>query len=278
MSSPQIITVQAVQPPKIKILWVNPINIPDYDQAFAQMFAGMKLPNAEVHVVSLKLPGKLTNIEHRAFEARVWGPVTHLAHYAKVNDFDAYAIGCFYDTALHEAREVAGDTIVRAPCEASLHVASTLCNRFSIIIGHKKWKVQMEDTVRANGFHDKLASFRDINMHVDDFQKDPSKTKEAIREAIIAARDQEGAEGIILGCTIEYGFGEELQKELGIPIIDVVQACYKQAELSALLKTQFGLKTSHLHSLEPPSAKELEDSGIYVGEVPIGNHLVVKSN
>jgi len=29
--------------------------------------------------------------------------------------FDALVIGCFYDTALHDAREVSGDMVVVAP-------------------------------------------------------------------------------------------------------------------------------------------------------------------
>lgn len=269
----------SVIPPSIKILWVNPINSPTYDQAIAQQIANMKLPNAEVHVVSLEIPGvKLTNIEYRVYEVQVLKPVTDLAYYAQANGFDAYAIGCFYDTALHEAREVSGNTIVRAPCEASLQIASTLGNRFSIVIGHEKWKVQMENEVRACGYYDKLASFRAVGMHVDEFQKDPVRTKEAIRKAVIAVMEEDKAEVIILGCTIEYGFGEELQEELGIPIIDAVQACYKLAEQSALLKKQLGLKPSRLHSMAPPSQIELDDSGIFAGPPPIGNHIVIKGN
>lgn len=280
MPSPQIFTVTPVIPPQIKILWVNPINSSLYDQAIAQQIADIKLPNAEVHVVSLDLGPtvKLTNLEYRVYEVEILKPVTHLAYFAQANGFDAYAIGCFYDTALHEAREVSGDTIVRAPCEASLQIASTLGNRFSIVIGHDKWKVQMEDAVRAYGYHDKLASFRVLGMHVAEFQKEPEKTKEAIRKAIIAAKEEDGAEVIILGCTVGYGFGEELQRELIIPIIDVVQACYKLAEQSALLKKQIGLTPSRLHSMPPPSQKELEDSGVFAGEPPIGNHIIIESN
>ena len=280
MRSPQILTVPPVISPQIKILWVNPGTTSLYDQVIAQQIADIKLPNAEVHVVSLDLGPtiKLTNLEYRVYGVEILKPITHLAYFAQANGFDAYAIGCFYDPALHEAREVSGDTIVRAPCEASLQIASTLGNRFSIVIGHNKWKVQMEDQVRAYGFHDKLASFRALGMHIDEFQNDPEKTKEAIRKAVIAAKEEDGAEVIILGCTIESGFGEGLQKELGIPIIDVVQACYKLAEQSALLKKQIGLTPSRLHSMPPPSQKELEASGVFAGEPPIGNHIIIKSN
>lgn len=103
----------------LKILWVNPINQSGYDQAIADLIANVKLPNAEVHVVSLDIPEPvaLTNLEWRVFESQIWFPVTAIANYAGNNGFDGYAIGCFYDTALEESREISGDAVVCAPCQ-----------------------------------------------------------------------------------------------------------------------------------------------------------------
>lgn len=265
-------------PPSLKLLWVNPVNTTTYDQAFADVIKEMKLPNAEVHVVSLKLPSHitLTNLEYRAFESVIWWPVTHIAHYAAENGFDGYAIACFYDTALDEAREVSGSAVVSAPCEASLKIVSSLCNRFSVVIGVDKWKVQMEDRIRHYGYGNKLASFRSTGLHVDEFQKDPKKTEEAIRQAIKLAIMEDRAEAIILGCTIEFGFYDLLQNEFKIPIIDASVACYKDVEYAALLNKQFGWKPSRIQSGEAAKKDEIERSGIYNGEVPIGNRIVIK--
>lgn len=261
----------------LKLLWLNPINTPDYDEAFADMIGRIKLPNAEVHVMSLKLaqPIMLDNLEWRVFESCIWQSVAHMAHYAAINDFDGYAIGCFYDTALEEAREVSGEATVSAPCDASLKAISTLCNRFSVIIGVEKWKVQMEDRIHHYGYHGKLASFRSIGMHVEEFQKDAKKTEEAIRNAVRIAKNVDGAEGIILGCTIEFGFYETLQREFGMPVIDAALACYKEMEHSALNKVQFGWKPSRLNSMEPPSKERIEKSGVFAEGPPIGNQIIV---
>ncbi|MFT9027712.1 aspartate/glutamate racemase family protein [Acetobacter indonesiensis] len=261
----------------LKILWVNPINQSGYDQAIADLIANVKLSNVEVHVVSLDIPPPvaLTNLEWRVFESQIWFPVTAIAHYAANNGFDGYAIGCFYDTALEEAREISGDAVVCAPCQSALQIVSNLCNRFSIVIGVEKWTVQMKDRIRHYGYQDRLASFRNVGLHVDDFQKNPEITENAIRRAVQDAIEIDKAEAIILGCTIEFGFYAQLQEEFGIPIIDAVYACYKSTEAAALNKVQFGWKPSRLYSMEPPDAERLTKSGIFAGPVPIGNTIIV---
>jgi len=262
----------------IKLLWVNPINLPDYDAPIAELISRVKLPNSEVHVVSLRLPPpiKLTNLEWRVFESQIWFPVTAIARYAAQNGFDGYSIGCFYDTALDESREISGDAVVCGPCQSALQIVSNLCNRFSVVIGVEKWKVQMEDRIRHYGYYDQLASFRMVGMHVDEFQKDPPKTEAAIRKAVSDAIEIDKAEAIILGCTIEFGFYAELQREFGVPIIDAVYACYKATEFAALNKAQFGWKPSRLYSMGPADAARLDGSGIFAGPPPIGNQIIVR--
>lgn len=261
----------------IKLLWVNPVNLTDYDRPIANLIAAVKLPNVEVEVVSLELPSpvRLTNLEWRVFESQIWFPVTAIARYAATNGFDGYAIGCFYDTALDEAREISGDAVVCGPCQSALQIASNLCNRFSIVVGMEKWKVQMESRVRHYGYADKLASFRVIGRHVDQFQQDTEATEAAIRRCVTEAIEIDRAEAVILGCTIEFGFYAKLQKEFGVPIIDAVYACYKATEAAALNKVQFGWKPSRLYSMAPPDEARLEASGIWNAQPPIGNRITV---
>lgn len=268
---------EALATSPLKILWLNPVNLPDYDRPIADLIASVKLPNTEVHVVSLDLGPDvaLTNLEWRAFESRIWFPVTAIAHYAAQEGYDGYAIGCFYDTALEEAREVSGRTVVSAPCQASLQIISNLCNRFSVIIGVEKWKVQMEDRIRHYGYGEKLASFRTLGLHVDQFQEDTAATEEAIRRAVRDAIEIDKAEAVILGCTIEFGFYSQLQREFGIPVIDAVYACFKGAEYGALNAVQFGWTPSAIHSCQPPDEARLKASGIFAGPPPIGNRIVV---
>jgi len=261
----------------LKLMWLKAVTQSSYNQQIADMLAGIKLPNTELHVVSLDLGPEvsLTNLEWRAFESRIWHPVAHIAWQAGREGFHGCAIGCFYDTALDEAREVSGNMLVTGPCQSALQVISNLCNRFSVIIGVEKWKVQMEDRIRHYGYANQLASFRNVGLHVDDFQKEPPRTEEAIRRAVRDAIEIDKAEGIILGCTMEFGFYRQLQQEFGVPIIDAIYACFKSAEYAALNAAQFGWTPSRHYSMQPPTPKQIEASGVFAGPAPIGNRVIV---
>lgn len=260
----------------LRILWLNPVNLAAYDAPIAELIAAVKLPNTEVTVASLDLGDwRLTNLEWRAFESAIWFPVTAVARHAGQAGFDGLAIGCFYDTALDEARQVSGRAVVGAPCQAALQAASNLCNRFSIVIGEESWRVQMADRVRHYGYAHQVASFRPVGMHVDDFQADPERTKRQIRQAVRDAIEIDKAEGVILGCTIEFGFYQDLQAEFGVPVIDAVFAAFKGVEYAALNAAQFGWRPSRRYSCEPPSEARLEASGLFAGPAPIGNRIVI---
>lgn len=146
----------------LKILWVNPINQSGYDQPIADLIERVKLPNTEVHVVSLDIPEpvKLTNLEWRGFESKIWFPVTAIANYAAENGYDGYAIGCFYDTALDEAREVSGDAVVCAPCQSALQIVSNLCNRFSVVIDREGCDRSRGRIACGRGFRERRRSRR----------------------------------------------------------------------------------------------------------------------
>ena len=144
----------------LKLMYLNPVGTPAYDGVFADMARDVKLPGTEVHVASLKpADGAFTHIEYRSYEAVVSTGIVRAARAAAAEGFDALAIGCFYDTALHGAREVSGDMIVTAPCSASLEIAASLANRFGIIVGRRKWVHQMNATVRDYGMAERLSGF-----------------------------------------------------------------------------------------------------------------------
>lgn len=82
---------------------------------------------------------------------------------AATENFDALVIGCFYDTALYDAREISGDMIVIAPCHSSIEIALTVSNQFSVIIGKQKWMNQIKKSITEYGYSEKLAK-RPLNL------------------------------------------------------------------------------------------------------------------
>jgi len=259
----------------VKILWLNPIGYESYDQPMADFVSGIKQENTNVEVSSFSSDFKMDNLEYRTYEALIAADVIRVVRHAAQNDFDAMVVGCFYDPHLEDAREISGDTIVVAPCQASLQIAANLCNKFSVIIGQEKWRQQMAERVYAYGYGSRLASMRSIDMPVCDLQKDCGLTASRIIEAGRKAVEEDQAEALILGCTCTFGLHEEVQRELGVPVIDPIIAAFKMAEYLGHLKRIFGWTPSRLWSCAPPPEAQLEAFGLFTAPAPIGNTVTV---
>lgn len=257
----------------VSVRWLNPIGCPTFDAPIADLLHGIKQPSTHVEVVSFDMAPSPTHLEYRTYEALTYERTVRIARDCAQQHIDVLVIGCFYDPALEDAREISGNCLVVAPCQSSLQVAAQLANRYSIIVGRDKWMEQMRGRVRGYGAGDRLASMRALAMGVDEFQKDPALTRRRIIEQAIRAVEEDGAEAIILGCTIEFGFFEQVQREVGVPVIDPVVAAFKMAEALAGMKQRFGWSPSRVGSCEPPPESEITTFGLFQGPVPIGNRV-----
>lgn len=97
-----------------------------------------------------------------------------------------------------------------------------------------------------------MASFLTINFTVPRMVKEPEKLKEAIYKAAKKAVEEDGAEVIVLGCTVESGFMKELIQKLKVPVLDAVVIAWKYAEIMADLYRKMGLTHSKLFGYEKP--------------------------
>ncbi len=264
----------------LKIMYLSPVgNRGADDGVFAQMAADNKLPGTEVHITSLPdNDGAFTHIEFRSYEALVTRGIIRAVRAAACEGFDAFAIGCFYDTALHDAREISGDMIVTAPCQSSCEIAATLANRFGVIVGRRKWVNQMQSTVHEHGHRDRLSGFYHVELGVNDFQRDHTETNRRLTEAGRKAVDEDYAEAMILGCTLEVGFHNELSETLGVPVIDPSIAALKRAEYAAILKRQCGWVPSRKWSCEAPPEEEIARFGGFDNGEAFGNRVVVEAD
>jgi allantoin racemase len=263
--------------PSVKVLYLNVTQKTEAETAaFVDMARRHKLPGTEVHIASiLAADGHFRNAEYRAYEAVMTRGVVRAARAAAQEGFDALAIGCFYDIALHDAREISGEMMVTASCEASCEIAATLANRFGIIIGRQKWVSQMQAVVHDYGHRDRLAGFYAVDLGVTDFQKDHAETARRLIAAGRTAVEQDKAEALILGCTMEIGFYKEVEQALGVPVIDAAIAALKRAEYGALLKRQCGWIPSRRWSCEPPPEEEIARFGCFPDGDAIGPRAVV---
>jgi allantoin racemase len=242
-----------------RILWINPLGTSVFDATIGAELRRVKRPDTDVEVRSLKRGPH--HLEYHAYESWVTPDVLTTIVAAEREGFDAAVIGCFYDTGLRAAREVATRIVVAAPCESAVHIASTLGDSFSVIVGRRKWVPEMRDNLTRYGYRDRLASFKVVELGVHDFQADPERTRQRLTAAAEEAVTKDGAEVVVLGCTAEYGFFEELQSKLGVPVIDATVAPFKYAELLAGLAT-LGWRPSKIGGFAAPPREELEAFGL----------------
>ncbi|AEG60369.1 aspartate/glutamate racemase family protein [Desulforamulus ruminis] len=243
-----------------RVLFLNPVGHDQWDQAVKDVLMEAKRDTTEVEVLSL-LRGP-HHLEYQYYEALVGPDMLHALKFAENGGFDAVVIGCFYDPFLHAAREIVDKMIVTAPCEAGVQIASTLGNRFSIIVGRKKHIPAMRRNVYEYGFKDKLASFRSLDLAVLELHTDEAATQERLKKEAFKAVEEDGAEVILLGCTVQLGFYKELQQELGVPVIDAVLAPFKHAEYLLDMKNRFGWSHSKKGGYEKPRVEEMINWGL----------------
>lgn len=238
-----------------RILWINPVGTNLFDHAIQETLEEVKRLDTEVKVVSLERGPH--HLEYHYYDALILSDMLHLIRQAEQEGYDAAVIGCFYDPGLREAREIVDDLIVTAPAESCLQIAASLGHTFSIIVGRTKWIPAMQENVVKYGFKDRLASFKSVDLGVHDFQRDKTETARRLKAAAREAIEQDLAEVIVLGCTIEFGFYQEIQAELGVPVVDAVLAPFKYAEFLVELRKRFGWSHSKRGAYESPPIEEI---------------------
>jgi allantoin racemase len=245
----------------VKILWINPVGTASFDLPIGQILKGSSTQNTYIDVVSLP-HDRPKHLEYHAYEGLVTGDIVRIT-YERSREYDGIVIGCFYDVGLREAREVSNRAVVVAPCQASLVFASHLGNSFSVLVGRRKWMSKMKENVCVYGFGDHMVSMRALELGVHDFQADPKLTTERLLTEGHGAVEEDGAEVVILGCTIEFGFHKRMQEELQVPVIDAVLAPFKLAEMLAGTADKFGWYPSRRWGSEPPPGDEVESWGLF---------------
>lgn len=239
-----------------RILWLDPVGPDGAEDGFEEMLNQIASPGTRVTVRTL--PRGPVHLEYRYYGALVLADLLAEIQRAEQEGFDATIIGCFYNVGLQEAREIAEEMVVAAPAESCCHLACQLGDRFSVIVGRRKWIPQMRQMIKGYGLDTRLASFRPVNLGVVELHKDPAETACRIEQQARLAVEEDGAEVILLGCTMGYGFFREVQKKLSVPVLDPAAVPLKSAELRVELRRKFGWSHSKVGAYQSPPRSERE--------------------
>jgi len=197
-------------------------------------------PGVDVHVIDL--PQGPQDLEYFVDDHAAVGQMMDvLPGYVRTHDIGAVSIGCFYDPGLWELREALEVPVVGIG-EASLLLAGTVAWRLAVLVGDWKWVSKMQANAHALGLGHRICAWRSIDRSVQEMQDDPEEAYRAVRRVAVAARDEDHAEAVILGCGALSGMAERLQEEVGMPAVDPVAAGVLLASALASL----GLRTSKI--------------------------------
>ena len=162
----------------------------------------------------------------------------------------AHVIACFDDTGLDAARSAVSSPVIGIG-EAAYHVASLIAGKFSVVTTVAQAIPVMEHNLVRYGLASRCARVRAGGFEVLALEEAGSDARAKISAEIEAAKVEERAEAIVLGCAGMADLAADLSVEHGLPVIDGVAAAVALAE--GLIK--LGVKTSKRGGYTPPLRK-----------------------
>ncbi len=180
-------------------------------------------------------------------------PTLELVRKANEEGYNAIVIACFSDTALDAAREISDIPVIGIE-EMTMHIAAMLGHKFSITTNFRNRVSTRDLHVRLRGVESAYASTVVLNMSMLEFDANPDKAKVRILELSHKAVEEDGAEVIILGCAGLTGYAEDVERELGVVVLDPTSVAFKVAEAIADL----GLRHSKVGRYAKPPVKEIK--------------------
>jgi allantoin racemase len=193
------------------------------------------------------------SIESAYDEALAQPPTLELVRQANDEGYDAVILACFSDPALNAAKEISDIPVIGIE-ESTMHIAAMLGHKFSVTTAFRNRAPTRELHARKHGLESAYASTLVLNMSVLEMDANPKKAKARILEAAREAVEQDGAEVIILGCAGLAGYAEDVERELGVVVLDPTSVALKVAEALADL----GLRHSKVGRFARPPVKEIK--------------------
>jgi allantoin racemase len=162
---------------------------------------------------------------------------------------DGYVIACFGDPGLDAARELASGPVVGI-AEAAMHAASFLGRGFSVVTTLSRTRGRAWDLADRYGMRRFCLGVHACDIPVLELDSDPYVVK-TITEACRAALESDGSDAIVLGCAGMSTLCARIGEELGVPVVDGVQA----AVLTVQSLVTMGLRTGSAGEFAAPLAK-----------------------
>ncbi|HBF28691.1 aspartate/glutamate racemase family protein [Rhizobium sp.] len=199
------------------ILVINPNSSVSVTRSMEQCLAPVRAATHH-HIHCTELAKSPPGIETDAHVAAV---IPNVLEAIKASTADAFVLACFSDPGLALARQQT-DRPVLGIAESAYLSALGLGQRFGIVsLGQSSIDRHLR-YLKSLKLDSRLAGDRSIDMTV--VQLMAGSVVETVSRCARLLCDEDGADVIVLGCAGLGGYRQALQDNLGIPVVDPVQA------------------------------------------------------
>ena len=227
----------------MKLLVINPNSTATMTGKIGRAARNVALPETEI--VAVNPENSPASIEGYYDEAlSVPGTIDVVKRFPEV---DAIVIACFDDTGLDAVRCMTSVPVIGIG-EAAFHAASFLANKFGVVTTLSRSVPAIEHNLVRYGLSSRCSKVRASDVPVLDLEKAESDSRQRISNEIHAAKNDDGAEAIVLGCAGMTDLAESLACEHELPVLDGVACAVALCESLVRL----GYRTSKLGGYQPP--------------------------
>lgn len=149
-------------------------------------------------------------------------PLLRLVERASSQGADGIILGCFDDTALEEAAEIA-DCPVIGIGQASYHYAALRNWRFSVVTTLSVSTPIIRQNIERQGLAHYMSRVRASEIAVLELEKDPNHAGSVVSNEALLAEQEDEVSAIILGCAGMVEVVDTVRKVLSIAVIDPIE-------------------------------------------------------
>ena len=219
----------------MRVCFLNPFGTDAYDGIITEVLQPSLRDSTTLAVRHLESGPR--NLDYYAPKQLVQTEVLKAALKAQEDGFDALVIGCCYDPALTETREILSIPVV-GPLEASTALARIFGHRYAVLTDHWKAVPLLRDLIRVYGVEANCVAVDAIDWYVDDMIVNPGSVARDATKGVKEVMARTGAETVVMGCTIvsacyELGLMQGLEGVEELSVINPNVMAVKLAELLA---------------------------------------------
>ncbi len=217
----------------MKINFINPNTRQELTQAMALSARQVAQPDTAIQSCCPQQGRK--SIES-AFDASVAAhSVLEFVAQGEQQQVHAHIIACFGDPGLDAARELASAPVIGIT-QAAFQLASLVCYRFGIVTTIRRTIPFSEQLLVNYGYQHRCSGIRAADIKLHELNAISNNTYQLLKYECLTAIQQDGADGIVLGCGAMSYLAPRLSEDLRVPVIDGVAAAVKAAESLYQLK------------------------------------------